>query len=151
MQHKSASEAVHRGLQTPRITSKRDLLHLCEVEDLESGKALGIRKFDLTINKILQSLQPIPDEVIYPLADPQVSICDPADIQDNLHYLKRPELLCLDDPEETKLWPALLLGAIAILERLKVQHLPNMARYFGCTKRRGRIIGIVLEKYKVIL
>ncbi|KAF2766892.1 hypothetical protein EJ03DRAFT_254282, partial [Teratosphaeria nubilosa] len=66
-------------------------------------------------------------------------------------YIKRPKLLCLDDPEETKLLPALLLGEITILERLKVQHHPNIARYFGCTTRRGRITGIVLEKYEVIL
>jgi serine/threonine protein kinase len=37
------------------------------------------------------------------------------------------------------------------LEFLKQNHHPNIVRYHGCTVNRGRITGIALEKYGVIL
>lgn len=117
----------------PHITSKRDLTALCEVEDFETGlvlrttfafvdghhvvwfgQALGVRKYDLTIEVLRECLHKIPDETIYPEMTPGLlTIADDNDVKS--HYIKRPKLLCLDSPEETRQLPKLLAEEALVL------------------------------------
>lgn len=153
----------------PLITSKRDLTDLCEVEDYETGsvlrstftfvdaqdtvwfgQVLGIRKFDLTIEDLNRSLCQIADATVYPEVTPGLTIvADNNDLKN--FYIKRPKLLCLDNLEETQLIPKMLAEEARILEFLKGYEHRNLVRYYGCILRRGRIVGLALEKYDMIL
>jgi serine/threonine protein kinase len=151
----------------PIIRTKRDLTNLCEVEDYETGafkrttftyvddndvawfgQTPDIRKYDLTVEDLNRLLQRIPDEKIYPRRTSSISTISDTDRQN--YFIKRPKLLCLDNDEETKLLPQILLEA-EVLEFLKPHHHPNLIRFHGCTVNRGRFTGIALDKHKVIL
>ena len=150
------------------IRSKRDLKHLCEVEDIETGafirctfayiddherawfgQTTEMRKYDLTVEDLNRLLQQVPDEKIYPLKTTSLSIV-PEEIQGN-SYIKRPKILCLDNEAKTKLLPQLLLGEAEVLQFLEENPHPNIIRFHGCTVNRSRFTGIALEKYSVIL
>ena len=150
------------------IRSKRDLKHLCEVEDIETGafirctfayiddherawfgQTTEMRKYDLTVEDLNRLLQQVPDEKIYPLKTTSLSIV-PEETRDK-SYIKRPKLLCLDNEAETKLLPQLLLGEAEVLQFLEENPHPNIIRFHGCTVNRSRVTGIALDKYSVIL
>ncbi|KAK1818779.1 hypothetical protein LTR12_006829 [Friedmanniomyces endolithicus] len=151
------------------IKSRHDLTDLCEIEDTETGAVLrstftfvdvddivwfgqvcGVRKYDLTVEDLRQNLQRIRDDTIYPEVMPGLTIIAD-DGGPELLYIKRPKLLCLDDAEETRMIPRLLLEEARILESLKPFPHPNLVRYHGCMSKRGRIVGIALEKHDIIL
>ncbi|KAK0268001.1 hypothetical protein LTS00_017671 [Friedmanniomyces endolithicus] len=160
---------MQRDPGRPSILSKRDLTDLCEVEDSETGTVLrttftfvdihdaawfgqvpGIRKYDLTVEDLRQNLLRVPDDTIYPEVTPGITILpDGSDVKSL--FIKRPKLLCLDNPAETELLPKMLLEEAEVLEFLKSRSHKNLVRYYGCVSRRGRIIGIALEKHDVIL
>ncbi|KAK5149854.1 hypothetical protein LTS14_010569 [Recurvomyces mirabilis] len=143
----------------PQIASKQDLTDLCEVEDIDTGSVLrttfsfvdtynsawfgqvsGVRKYDLTVEDLRENLRRISDEVIYPEMTAGLTIV--ADDNDmKRYYIKRPKLLCLDDLEETKLLPRMLVEEAQVLEILKPYGHRNL----------GRIAGIALQKYDIIL
>ncbi|KAK0878493.1 hypothetical protein LTR91_026053 [Friedmanniomyces endolithicus] len=155
MQHNTLHEQAD-------IKSRHDLTDLCEVEDIETGAVLrstftfvdvddivwfgqvcGVRKYDLTVEDLRQNLQRIPDDTIYPEVTPGLTLLADDNELDGL-YIKRPKLLCLDDAEETRTIPRLLLEEARILESLKPNPHPNLVRYRG-------IVGIALEKHDIIL
>jgi serine/threonine protein kinase len=59
--------------------------------------------------------------------------------------------LCLDDEDEAKLLPQLLLGEAEVLQFLEQNPHPNIVRFHGCTANRGRFTGIALERHSVML
>lgn len=152
----------------PQLSSKRDLT-LCEVADSETGSVLRttfcfvdaynnawfgqiphVRKYDLDVKDLQRNLRRIPDEIIYPKLTAGLTII--ADDDDaKRYYIKRPKLLCLDNPEETQLLPKMLLEEAQILESLKPHRHDNLVRYHGCVSKQDRLAGIALEKYDVIL
>ena len=150
-----------------QITSKRELTALCEVEDYETGAVLrttftfvdahhtawsgqvsGIRKYDLTVEQVRQSLQQIPDGTVYQAITQDLTII-PDDTA--AYYIKRPKFLCLDDAEEAKLLPKMLAEEANVLESLRSRPNRNLVRYHGCITARGRIVGLALEKYDIVL
>ncbi|KAK5108233.1 hypothetical protein LTR62_008689 [Meristemomyces frigidus] len=153
----------------PHITSKRDLTDLCEVEDLETGSVLrttfsfvdaynsawfgqvsGVRKYDLTVEDLRRNLRRIPDKVIYPEYTASLTlVADDDDVK--RYYIKRPKLIYLDNLEETQLLPKMLVEEAQVLELLKPYRHRNIVRYHGCILTRGRIAGIALQKYDIIL
>lgn len=152
---------------SPEIRSKRDLTSLSEVTDYETGdflrstftyvdeednawvgRAPGIRKYDLTVEDIKRQLRRIPDETIYPLHT-WMSIVPGESRKD--FFVKRPKISCADNQYEVKLVPRMLFEEAEVLEFLKDHHHPNIVRYYGCTVNRGRITGLALERYRVIL
>ncbi|KAK3669655.1 hypothetical protein LTR78_010472 [Recurvomyces mirabilis] len=153
----------------PQVASKQDLTDLCEVEDIDTGSVLrttfsfvdtynsawfgqvsGVRKYDLTVEDLRKNLRRISDEVIYPEMTAGLTIV--ADDNDmKRYYIKRPKLLCLDDLEETKLIPRMLVEEAQVLEILKSYGHRNLVRYHGCLSKQGRIGGIALQKYDIIL
>jgi serine/threonine protein kinase len=149
------------------IHSKRDLTTLSEVTDYATGKFLrstftyvdkedvawfgrmpGIRKYDLTVDDLRRELHRIPDEKIYPLHT-WMSVVPEADREK--FYIKRPKISCTDNEYEVKLVPRMLLEEAEILEFLEKHPHPNIIRYHGCTVHRGRITGLALERYDVVL
>lgn len=153
----------------PQLSSKRDLTGLCEVEDLETGSVLcttfsfvdgynnvwfgqvsGVRKYDLTVEDLKRNLRRIPDEIVYPeLASGLTIITDDEEMK--RYYIKRPKLLCLDDREATQLLPKMLVEEAHVLEFLKPYRHQNLVKYHGCILKQGRIAGIALEKYDIML
>ncbi|KAI4674752.1 uncharacterized protein J4E84_010358 [Alternaria hordeiaustralica] len=150
------------------IRSKRDLKHLCEVEDIETGafkrctfayiddherawfgQTTEMRKYDLTVEDLNRLLQQVPDEKIYPLKTTSLSTV-PEETRGK-YYIKRPKLLFLDDEAETKLLPQLLPGEAEVLQLLEHNPHPNIIRFHGCTVNRSRVTGIALDQYSVIL
>lgn len=150
------------------ISSDRDLAQLCEVTDHETGafkrstfthidkhgaawfgQVLGVRKYDLTLDDFRRSLRRVPDDLIYPKATPSITVVQDGDLDKS--YIKRPQLLRLDDEEITKYLPQMLIDEAETLEFLKHYAHPNIVRYYGCTLRNGLVTGIALEVHKVIL
>jgi len=162
MQHNTLREEAD-------IKSRHDLTDLCEVEDIETGAVLrspftfvdvdnivwfgqvcGVRKYDLTVEDLRQNLQRISDDTIYPEKTPGLTIL--ADNEDlEVLYIERPKFLCLDDAEETRMIPRLLLEEARILESLKPFPHSNLVRYHGCLSKWGRTVGLALEKHDTIL
>jgi serine/threonine protein kinase len=151
----------------PDIRSKRDLTSLSEVTDYKTGKFLrstftyvnkediawigqapGIRKYDLTAEILKRELRRIPDEKIYPVHT-WMSVVSEVDRKSV--FVKRPKISCADNEYEVKLVPRMLFEEVEVLEFLKQHHHPNIVKYYGCTVNRGRITGIALERYNVIL
>ena len=152
-----------------QITSKRGLTALCEVEDYETGAVLrttftfvdahhtawfgqiaGTRKYDLTVEQARQSLRRILDETVYPPITPGLTVI-PGDGDIASYYIKRPQFLCLDDEEETKMLPKMLAAEANVLESLKPHPHRNIIQYHGCITARGRLVGLALEKHDIIL
>lgn len=153
----------------PNITSKQDLKNLCEVSDASSdaflrttftyvdaddrvwfGQVDGVDKFDVTVEDINRLLMSIPDDAVYPDIPPDSTILTERNEISEL-YIKRPRLLCLDEPAEAKLIPGMFLEEARVLEQLKPFGHPNLIRYVGCVPRRGKMVGIALEKHDVIM
>lgn len=149
------------------IHSKRDLASLSEVTDYSTGEFLrstftyvdnediawvgrapGIRKYDLTVEDLTRNLQRIPDEKIYPLQT-WMSVVPEANRKN--FFIKRPKIACADDEYEIKLVPRMLYEEAEVLEFLKQHQHPNIIKYHGCIINRGRITGLALERYEVIL
>lgn len=141
---------------------------MCEVTDIDTGafqrctftyfddrdftwfgQVSGIRKQCLTINDIRANLKRIPDEMIYPIATPLITVFMDGDLAK--FFVKRPQALCLDDEEEAKLLPRILIEEAEILQLILRNPHPNIIRYYGCSVKRGRVTGIVLERHNVIL
>jgi len=160
-------QAQANALLRPNGLSKRDLTSLSEVTDYETGEFLrstftyvdeedivwagrapGIRKYDLTTDDLRRELRLIPDEKIYPL-HAQVSVVSGADPKKL--FIKRPKMACADNEYELKLVPQMMLEEAKVLEVLKQHPHRNLVRYYGCTINRGRITGLALERYEIIL
>lgn len=111
------------------------------------GQVPGVRKYDLTVEDVRRNLHRIPDEIIYPELTAGLTII--TDVE--CYYIKRPKLLCLDDLEATQLLPRMLVEEAHVLEFLKPYGHRNLVRYHGCILKQGRIAGIALEKYEIML
>ncbi|KAF1999693.1 hypothetical protein P154DRAFT_523026 [Amniculicola lignicola CBS 123094] len=168
----AVDEAERHSSTCPDIRSKRDLTTLSEAEEYGTGKFLrsiftyidkdnavwfgeapGIQKYDLTVEILKRELRRIPDEKIYPLHDKMMSVVAPDQIEQQNYYIKRPKAWCAGNEYMLKLLPRILFEEAEILEFLNQdQHRhPNIIRYHGCTVKRGRITGLALKKYDVML
>ena len=152
-----------------QITSASDLTDLCEVEDYETravlrttfifvdadhtvwfGRLDGVRKYEIPVERLREALRKVPDETVYPPVTPGLTII-PDDGDTAAYYIKRPKFLCLDDDEEAKLLPRMLAEEANVLESLRPHPHRNVVQYHGCVTARGRIVGLALEKYDVVL
>ncbi|RMZ74463.1 kinase-like domain [Pyrenophora seminiperda CCB06] len=150
------------------IRTKRDLLNLCEVEDISTGAFIRttftyvddldrawfgetneMRKYDLTVEDLNRLLQPVPNEKIYPRKPDTVPVVSGAN-REKL-YIKRPKLLYLDDEQDTKLLPRILLEEAEVLQFFAQHPHPNLVRFHGCTVNRDWMTGIALEKHDIVL
>jgi serine/threonine protein kinase len=101
----------------------------------------------LTSKDIKESLELLPNEDVYPEAPWNITTCT-TPIDSNV-FLKGPKLHT--DFVGTGLLPKLILQEVQILERLQHDPHPNIIRYHGCLIKRGRIVGIVLDRHPMTL
>ncbi|KAF2106474.1 serine/threonine-protein kinase-like protein, partial [Lophiotrema nucula] len=106
-----------------------------------------LRKYDLTSKDIKENLEQLPDNDVYPLATCNIAGFS-APIDGNV-FLKGPKLHI--DFIGTGLLPKLILQEVQILELLRRNPHPNVVRYHSCLIERGRVVGIVLERYPMTL
>ncbi|EME43204.1 hypothetical protein DOTSEDRAFT_72553 [Dothistroma septosporum NZE10] len=162
-----AQVAADSREQLHGLQSRRDLTALGEVSDAGTGAFLcsaftyldkhdcmwfgqaNVRKLNLTVDDLRHNLERVPDEKIYPVVEPFITIVTNADRPG--FFIKRPRGLRLTDEELAKLLPRMLIEEAEILEFLQRNQHPNIVRYYGCTVRRGHITGIVLERHSMIL
>lgn len=149
------------------IRSKRDLLTLAEVLDIETyevkrttfvyldknedpwfGLVTRKRKQDVTVEDIRNALRRVPNTT-FPQAYASLTIAREEGLLD--YHVKRPNFLLLDDEEEADLLPQMFLDEVQILEFLKQRPHPNIVQYYGCRVKHGRITGILLEKHETSL
>ncbi|KAI1313957.1 kinase-like domain-containing protein [Xylaria venustula] len=72
----------------------------------------------------------------------------PAPLSDNIHYVKTPSLLLYGDAEEaSRDIGAQILNEIVACEVLMKYPHPNVATYFGCIAKDGRVGGLCFTKY----
>jgi serine/threonine protein kinase len=107
----------------------------------------NFRKCDLNQKIIKESLQRLPDEDVYPEAPSNITAVSPP-IDETL-FLKRPKLHL--DFLGTGLLPKLILHEAETMELLLRNPHPNIIRYHGCLIKRGRIVGLVLDRLPVTL
>lgn len=106
-----------------------------------------LRKFDLTLKDIRESLELLPDEDVYPKAPSNIT--NFAIPTSSNVFVKGPKLHL--DFQGTGLLPKLILQEVEIMELLMYKPHPNIIRYHGCLIKRGRIVGIVLDRYSMTL
>lgn len=107
-----------------------------------------MRPIDLTVEEILECLKPLPDDDVYPkLPTPPITTF-PGTIDDTV-FLKKPKVNL--DFIGTGILPKLVLQEAETMEVFLCQPHPNIIRYHGCVTRRGRIIGLVLDRYDMTL
>jgi len=150
--HPSANSqpSVESKTTRPERSCARLSLSSTQITPLGLGKSLGSGNNDLAVEQARQSLQQIPDENVYPPVTPGFTIvADDSDMA--AYYIKRPKFLCLDDAEETKLLPKMLAEEANVLEALKPYAHGNLVKNHGCITARGKIVGLALEKYDVVL
>ena len=156
--------------QAPRVKSVRDLSPLYEAfseEDDEHGNPVflyssfgfitdeyivyfgksKLGKYNLTPKDIKESLKLIPEDDVYPVAPSNITTFSTP--IDNNVFLKGPKLNVAF--LGTGLLPKLLLQEAEIMERLMRNPHPNIIRYHGCLIKRGRIVGLVLDRYHMTL
>lgn len=107
------------------------------------------RKYELTAESINEAFGRISDEDIYPKAPAGITIVSPPWKKE--FFIKRPCMTYYSQDADLGLLPKLILGEVETLELLKQHPHPNLVRYHGCTVNRGRITGIVLDKYPLTL
>lgn len=162
----SANGSTNSG---PAIRSLRDLHILSEVFDQVADQRVFLHcsfyvlgedyvayfgqskksKFDLTVHDILEDLKRIPDHEIYPPAPTTVTTFT-KNINSEFH-VKSAKLLDYEDWAGKNFLADLCLGEVEILETLRQHPHPTIVKYHGCLVKRGRIVGIVLDRYKTRL
>jgi serine/threonine protein kinase len=108
-----------------------------------------LRKRDLTQKDIRESLKRLPDEDVYPEAPSNITVTVVSTPIDGNVFLKRPKLHLAF--VGTGLLPKLILQEAEIMELLMRNPHPHIVRYRGCLIKRGRIVGLVLDRYPITL
>jgi len=152
----------------PSITSKRYMTYICEYEDNTTGflrtsfafvdgehavwygQIDNVRRHDMTIEDMRRVMHRLPDDILYPEVISGLTILPDADAVKKC-YIKGPELFALEDPEMNSKLPKLLIKEAQILELLKPHGHKDLAKYHGCVSKRGRIVGIALDRHSILL
>jgi hypothetical protein len=103
--------------------------------------------------EVLNLLRPVPLENINPLIPEgftQVRL-DPVTHNMNDYYLKAPSFMCEDSEPGRTFVADCLLNEAKVLEQLRGHPHPNIAQYYGCVAKDGRITQICLKRYQCSL
>jgi serine/threonine protein kinase len=152
--------------QPPQVESFRDLCYLSEVFSTEDdgshkfsrstfaiithdyhvwiGQA-PIRKKDLSPKSITESLKLVPDEDVYP--EPPSHITTASVPIDGNVFVKGPKVGGYNAFAGIGSLSKLLLQEAETLEILRCNQHPNIIRCHGSIIRRGRIVGLVLDRH----
>lgn len=100
---------------------------------------------------VLNLLRPVPLDNINPLI-PDGFLQVPLDaVTHDAHYLKAPSFMYEDSEPGRTFVARCLLNEASVLEELRVHPHPNIAEYFGCLVKDGRITQICLKRYECSL
>ena len=109
------------------------------------------RMHDVDEIELLNLLRPVPLENINPLI-PDAFTQVPLDaVTHDAHYLKAPSFMYEDSQPGHTFVADCLLNEATVLEKLRGHPHPNIAQYFGCVVREGRITQICLKRYQCSL
>lgn len=123
---------------------KRTLITAFVEGDAYVGKSPRRMK-DLDDFDILQLLEPVPSENVFPAFSQDLTKAPPFNSTE--HYLKAPQF-AYEDREPGRAFVAdRLRSEIEVLERLRKQPHPSIVTYHGCVVREGRITHICLQRY----
>lgn len=93
---------------------------------------------------VIQYLEPVPEENIFPPFPPAFTRAPPFDMSE--HYLKAPQFTYEDRQPGQTLVADRLLAEATVLERLKKSPHPNLVAYYGCVLKGNRITHLSLKR-----
>jgi len=102
----------------------------------------------LTLEIVNKSLELVADQDVYPEAPSHISR---ATTIDGDCFVKGPALTFYEELGGSGKMAQLLLEEAEMLEQIKRNPHPNLVRYYGCQVYRGRVVGLVLERYPCTL
>jgi len=106
----------------------------------------SVRK--LTLQAVNESLNPVADKDVYPEAPLHTTRVTTTDTG---FFIKGPALTFYDELGGSEKIAQSLLQEAEMLEQIERNPHPNLIRYYGCQVHRGRIVGLVLERYPCTL
>lgn len=145
--------------QPPQVKSFGDLCHLSETADGKISRfAVTTRDYqvwigeapvslnNLSLENITDNLKSvIPDEDVYPKAPSHITTAS-VSIDSNI-FVKGPKIGSYNELVGTDTLPKLLLQEAEILEILRRNQHQNIIQYHGVIVRRGRIVGLALDRH----
>lgn len=102
----------------------------------------------LTLEVVNESLKPVADKDVYPEAPSHIARVTTIN---SGFFIKGPALTFYDELGGSEKIAQSLLQEAEMLERIERNPHPNLVRYYGCQVYRGRIVGLVLERYPCTL
>nr|POE54163.1 hypothetical protein CFP56_63466 [Quercus suber] len=108
-----------------------------------------LRTREMTLKDILESLKRLEDKDVFPIAPPSITVAVLSLPIDDHIYVKKPKLHKFF--VGTGVLPKLMLQEAEVMEILARNPHPHIVRYRGCLIQRGRIVGIVLDRYSITL
>ncbi|KAK4117540.1 kinase-like protein [Canariomyces notabilis] len=128
---------------------------LFDKDDIAYFGNLNIPKCDINLEQIAFALTPVPDEDIFPewTCSGEGLTRAPETLPSNI-YVKRPNMSLYDVFQKhnvLKLIPKGLLEEAKAMEMLSQHPHPHIIRYHGCYVRRGRIVGLILDRHPCTL
>lgn len=126
---------------------QKTFLWMSEADKVFFGRA---STNDMTLGDYIKALEPVPDKDLFPElpADTQLTIA--VDYDEGSYFCKRPGLFRFE-PGFDFGTPKQVLDETLIMEKLAKHPHPNIIHYKGCRVKRGRITGIVVDKYEMSL
>ncbi|KAH8726236.1 hypothetical protein GQ44DRAFT_705986 [Phaeosphaeriaceae sp. PMI808] len=102
----------------------------------------------LTLEIVNESLELVADKEVYPEAPSHITRVTTID---SGFFIKGPALTFYEELRGSEKIAQLLLQEAKMLEQIERNPHPNIVRYHGCQVYRGRIVGLVLERYPCTL
>ncbi|KAJ4139877.1 hypothetical protein NW768_001224 [Fusarium equiseti] len=158
MEGRFAFRAVHLGTPTsvddlflvelndPETSNhQKTFLWMSEDDNVFFGRASTNE--EMTLDDYIKALEPVPDKDLFPElpADTELTIAFNND--EGSYFCKRPDLFQFEPGFDFET-PKQVLGETLIMETLAQNPHPNIIQYKGCRVKRGRITGIVVDKYE---
>lgn len=102
------------------------------------------RMEDMDDVDVIQYLEPVAPENVFPLLPQGFTVAPPFDIAD--HYLKAPQFTYEDSKPGNTFVADILLSEATVLERLKQHPHPSIVTYYGAVTKDNRITHLCLKR-----
>lgn len=105
---------------------------------------------EITLNDYIKALEPVPDQDLFPELPADTELTIAVDYDEGSSFCKRPGLFRYV-PGFDFGTPKQVLDETLIMETLSKNPHPSIIHFKGCRIKRGRITGIVVDKYDMSL